>query len=97
DHAGIGKLTQKIIPRIGNLVSAPRAEPHVKMDRFHLALKPCWICVITLWQGHCFRDSDFRTSIGVGPGHQPNIAIKPTPLKHGGKEGPEENWYLSKL
>src|SRR5579864_664463 len=43
DHAGICKLTQKIISRIGNLAGSSGAEPHVKMDCLHLALEPCWI------------------------------------------------------
>ncbi len=66
DHAGIGKLAQKIIARFGNLAGASSAEPHVKVDGFHLALEPCRISVITLRQRHGFRDGDFRASVGIG-------------------------------
>jgi len=62
DDTGIGDLAQKIIARIRNLAATPRAEPHIKMDCFHLALEPCWISVVALRKRHCVRDSD------CGPG-----------------------------
>src|SRR5579859_238974 len=89
DYAGIGELAEKIIANLGNLAGASSTEPHVKVNGLHLALKPSWIGVIALRQGHRFRDGDFRASVGIR-GHQLNIATKPNPLKHGGKEGSEE-------
>src|SRR5437763_611420 len=38
DDAGICHAPHKIVARIGDLVCASRAQPHIEVDRFHFAL-----------------------------------------------------------
>src|SRR5690349_6968164 len=74
DHARIGDISHEVITRIRKLASPPRAEPHITMNSFHLALEPFRISVVALWQRERFRDRQSRTSVGVGRRHYLNIA-----------------------
>src|SRR6266853_567620 len=75
DDTRVSKLAEKIISRFANLAGSSGAEPHVKVDGFHLALEPGRIGVITLRQSSGFRSRELRTRIGISHGHQLNIAI----------------------
>src|SRR5260370_33029365 len=69
DHTGIGKVANKVVARLGNLVRAPRTQPHVEMDSFHFALEPIAVRVVTLGQSADVGDCGFSAAVRIGAGH----------------------------